>query len=1259
MANTKIKAAQFSGVIGNGTDGYILQSSGNGDMEWVANIVNPTVTSVSYPGDDTAADPAGGQTVTITGADFKTGASVTIGGTAAPSVSFVSATTLTITTPAKAAGDYDVVVTNVDGGISTKINGISYNGVPAWTTAAGSLGTFASDTTISTITLQASEPDAGTITFDITNGTLPTGLSLTGADIDGTTTLETADTLYTFTVTATDDENQSTPRTFTITVTKQFINTENFTINTYTGTGSTQSIEGKIGTAASFNGSSSKIELSGSAGLTFGSSASYSLSFWLNTNSLSSFRRLFSNILGITTENQTQIGINTDGSLWIYRTLGTSNAGFAQIESKRTSGIISINTWHYVTVVMDNGVHTVYIDGALRTLTSNSNTQTPSVSNTTFGTDGNNLDYYNGKLDQVRLFNKALSSSEVTTLYGEPSNPSTASTTDIFDDGSGIALYEFEKGAKDTGGVSGYIGSSGGIFNGSSSYILLNGINSANFTPTSYTVSAWFKTTATDDSIFSTDAGGSPISDRTRIHVNSSGYIEYEPLTISNKITSSITVNDGNWHFVAVSTDSSGNTKLYVDNQPAVTGTGGGIHFRSETWIGCTDTAVYSTITRNNFFNGKIDQVRIFNKAISSSEVTTLYQETSASATKSTTDIFDDGSGVVLYELEGNANDTGLPLAEYTPIANRTFESFLSTSSQSTAPRDFEFNSDGTKLFFCDGSNNRIHQYTMTTAWDVSTASHNGYYDVTGQISGGAFPISVQFKNDGTKMYVSTYGGSPERIYEYDLSSAYVVTSGVSYNSKFGNVTVQAWGMEFNSTGTILICSSDSASGNLCKYTLSTAWDISTISLSQQVTLSFIKGIDLSPDGKQLLGAEFPSGDKKIKSYSLSTAYDITTLTQREEWNVNSIENVLQTVTCKFDTNNKIDKLYFVGFQQDTIYGYDIDETADFLIQYNGTATNVSYAYDGTPTNVSFVGTSFQPDLVWIKKRSGAQVHNLYDSVRGISKVIYSDLGNAEATVSSISSFDTNGITLGNGGGDTNASNETYVSWMWKAADNTTTISAGTVGNTIASDVRANQGAGFSIVKYTGSDGTKTVGHGLSSAPEMIIIKSTTSSAAWRVYHTSVGNTKALELNGTSAEFSFANWNNTSPTSSLFTVKGSSVDGTWVNGTGNNYIAYCFHSVDGYQKIGSYTGTGSAGNTVTGLGFQPRFLMIKNTNGYEWVVKDSLRGADNELYPNSSGAENTIADPSDITFNSDGFTMNNPEGATNQNNATIIYLAIA
>ena len=427
MSNTKIKAGQFSGIVGNGTDGYFLMTNGDGTMAWEpAGAPSPTVTSVTYPGDDTAADPAGGQSVTLTGTNFATGATVTIGGTTAPTVSFVSATELTITTPAKAAGDYDIVVTNTDGGTATFVDGISYNGIPSWTTASGSLGTFASDTTISTITLQASEPDAGTITFNITSGALPTGLSLTGADIDGTTSKETADTLYNFTVTAIDDENQSTPRAFSITVEKYIVPApENFEIVTYTGNGGTQAITSKIGKAASFNGSSSNIQLPNGF---LDDNITFSVSAWVNVANFGSFKGIIDKYLGNVGGWAVDIQ-NTTNKIRFVLYNGASN----EIVS---SSVVSTNQWYHICVTIDSGTDgKLYINGNLE----NEQTISPALYTTTqdifIGGDGASTNYLDGKIDQVRIFDKAISSSEVTTLYNETYASSTKSTTDIFEIG--------------------------------------------------------------------------------------------------------------------------------------------------------------------------------------------------------------------------------------------------------------------------------------------------------------------------------------------------------------------------------------------------------------------------------------------------------------------------------------------------------------------------------------------------------------------------------------------------------------------------------------------------------------------------------------------------------------------------------------------------------------------------------------------------------------------------------------------------------
>lgn len=188
---------------------------------WAAIDSPPIITSIAYAGSITAADPAGGETITITGSNFKSGLTISIGGTSAASVSYTNSTTVTFVTPAKTAGDYDVALTNPNGLTATSTNGISFNGIPSWTTSAGQLGsTLLPSQAISTITIVASEPDGGAIGYSITAGALPAGLSLgaSNGQITGTPTAPVNTTTTNFTVTATDDESQTTPRAFNIQV---------------------------------------------------------------------------------------------------------------------------------------------------------------------------------------------------------------------------------------------------------------------------------------------------------------------------------------------------------------------------------------------------------------------------------------------------------------------------------------------------------------------------------------------------------------------------------------------------------------------------------------------------------------------------------------------------------------------------------------------------------------------------------------------------------------------------------------------------------------------------------------------------------------------------------------------------------------------------------------------------------------------------------------------------------------------------------
>tara|TARA_R110000823_G_scaffold310955_1_gene436154 strand:- start:48 stop:3032 length:2985 start_codon:yes stop_codon:yes gene_type:complete len=323
--------------------------------------------------------------------------------------------------------------------------------------------------------------------------------------------------------------------------------------------------------------------------------------------------------------------------------------------------------------------------------------------------------------------------------------------------------------------------------------------------------------------------------------------------------------------------------------------------------------------------------------------------------------------------------------------------------------------------------------------------------------------------------------------------------------------------------------------------------------------------------------------------------------------------------------------------------------------------------YSGNGSTQAITDAGFKPDLVWIKKREGSgYYHQLYDSVRGAGEVIFSnDSLQQYSRPTGLTSFDSNGFTLG---ANTN-SNEipgTFVAWNWKGGGPATTITAGTEGNTIASDVSANVAAGFSIVSYTGNNTAgATISHGLSSAPELIIQKRTEASASWFVYSLGIGNTKYLVFDANLASSSAVDvWNNTDPTDKVFTVS----DFGDVNGSGISSIAYCFHSVLGYSKIGTYTGTGNVNNQIT-TGFEVAFLLIKNSSntGY-WQIFDNARNPNNQiwnaLYPNDSGAEGGDFLYTYVNFSSNGFIINDPgvfTGDTNMNVAgdTYIYYAVA
>ena len=250
---------------------------------------------------------------------------------------------------------------------------------------------------------------------------------------------------------------------------------------------------------------------------------------------------------------------------------------------------------------------------------------------------------------------------------------------------------------------------------------------------------------------------------------------------------------------------------------------------------------------------------------------------------------------------------------------------------------------------------------------------------------------------------------------------------------------------------------------------------------------------------------------------------------------------------------------------------------------------------NGTQTVTNGVsGQSFQPDFVWVKNRTSAYTHLLYDSVRGVGtlKAISSSETTAEggmsdnATFGYLSALNSNGFTVVSGStanSYTNSSGNNYVGWQWKAGGAAVTNTAGS----ISSQVSANTTSGFSVVTYTGNGSAATIGHGLGVAPRMYIVKSR-SADDWVVYHASLPSASFyLTLNTTNAQASNGVvFNSTAPTSSVFSV------GSSRSPSGVGMVAYCWAPVAGYSAFGSYTGNGATDGPFVYTGFRPRFLLI-------------------------------------------------------------------
>ena len=312
--------------------------------------------------------------------------------------------------------------------------------------------------------------------------------------------------------------------------------------------------------------------------------------------------------------------------------------------------------------------------------------------------------------------------------------------------------------------------------------------------------------------------------------------------------------------------------------------------------------------------------------------------------------------------------------------------------------------------------------------------------------------------------------------------------------------------------------------------------------------------------------------------------------------------------------------------------------------------------YTGTGSSNAVTGVGFQPDWIWLKGRSVASDHKVFDAVRGgPNNLIQPNLTNAQQTTSYFSSINSDGFTVTGSDNSYNASNATYASWNWKANGSGSSNTAGSINSTVS----ANTTSGCSIVTVANvGSGNFTFGHGLGVAPSWVLAKSR-DGGKWNNYFKSLGAGYTIQLPETGAKIvNNTMWQNTSPTSSVVYSHGGQLDAN------ESYVFYCFAEKTGFSKFGSYVGNGNADGTFVYLGFKPAFLLYKNStaSATNWQIHDSKRSPSNlsvnRLNPNDTSVElGTTADSFD--FLSNGFKARATASNSNTSGATFIYMAFA
>jgi hypothetical protein len=615
--------------------------------------------------------------------------------------------------------------------------------------------------------------------------------------------------------------------------------------------------------------------------------------------------------------------------------------------------------------------------------------------------------------------------------------------------------------------------------------------------------------------------------------------------------------------------------------------------------------------------------------------------------------------------IDGVAQTNTIATGNAGPALNDTFGGFNTAVLHDIADGGATLNSfDGymTEVNFVDGQ--------ALTSTSFGQTDGNGYW-VPKQYTGtyGTNGFYLQFSNTASLSTLSQDSSGNSNNWTANNIS---LTSGVTYDSMIDvpgnsyavlNPLTKGSGTTLSEANLLINTNSAEFYGANATFGISSGkfyWEIVS---GSSVGLSLI-GIRNSSASTSI----YVGGDSNGYAYYQNNGfkYNGTGTAYGASWTLNDVIGVAfdaDAGTLTFYKNNVSQGIAYAGIPAGTWFPAFSDGTSG-----NGTADYVNFGqrpFAYTPpsgylalneNNIPEVSGDLEtPGFVWIKNRSAIQNHALFDQVRGATKYLSSNATTAETTdVNSLIEFNKNGFYIGSSSA-VNTLNNNYVAWAWKAGSTGVTNTSGSITSTVS----ANTTNGFSVVTYTGTGTTGSVGHGLGVAPKMIIGKARTlaggDSGNWTVWHTSLSSsTMVISMNGTSTPSDSAvNGAKPLPTSSVIYVNNSS----GVNSSGSTLVQYCFAEIDGFSKFGSYVGNASTNGAFVYCGFKPAFVMTKciSTTG-DWRIYDNLRPGYNvqggTLLANSTAAETTSAE---IDLLSNGFKLR----TTTDPNAAQTYIFAA